>query len=200
MPLASFFGPPQDVAAAAGVAGPDPGGANAGAAKRLPFTMEPQGPSRWCWAATTASVATFYAQYHQSGTAVTQCQVATMCLDAGNCCPPPVDPNDARNTEYGLDAALVKVGHRNGPFSAGTLDFGAVKTEIDGDRPICCHIKWNGSDAGNDGHFVAIVGYDAGTQEVDVCDPLNGDSTIAYQTLIGNYLNAGSWDGTCLTS
>jgi hypothetical protein len=197
MSTTAFFGSLQDV--------PDQppaplatGGETA--AKRLPLVMEPQGPSRWCWAATTASVATFYATYHNVGQPLTQCEVASLCMAPQECCPPPKDPNDSRNCEFGLDVALLQVGHRNGSAIEGSISFGQIKTEIDAERPICCHIKWNDSVPGDNGHFIAVVGYDESKNAVDVLDCLKGSWTGPYDVLRTRYLDAGSWDGTYLTS
>lgn len=205
MPLPGFFGPLQPVLAApAAVPALPAAPAAGGKAKHLRFVMEPQGPSLWCWAATAASIATYYAEVLKVGQAMTQCQVAETCLTPLKCCPPPTDDHDPCNKEQGMDIALVNIGHRNGGAIQGAIEFSAIVNEIDGDRPICCHISWSDSNAGDGGHFVTIVGYDDASQFVDVCDcdpHAGGPQTLPLKTLLdGTYRNAGTWDGTYLTS
>lgn len=193
MPSSSFLGPFVEVPDGAA-----PAAAPGAAANRLPFTMQHPQPTEWCWAATTAAVATFYASVHSAGEAMTPCQVATLCLGP-ECCPEPTDPSDSRNQEYALEGALRAVQHLAADPVTGALDFQAIVNEIDGSRPVCCHIAWDPANPDN-GHFNAVVGYDSAHQEVDVSDSLYGDQTLPYQTFAQAYRGTGTWDLTYLTS
>jgi len=196
VPLPAFFGPLQAVPAAPAVAGAVPAAARA---KRLNVAMERPQPTEWCWAATTAAVTSFYAALHHTGQAVTACQVATDCLFTP-CCPEPTDPADPRNREYALEGALSTEGHlAQGPLD-GPLDFAAVMTEIDADRPVCCRITWE-ADSSQNAHFNAIVGYhDDALRDLDVSDCLYGDHTLPYDTFAQSYQGKGRWAQTYLTS
>lgn len=203
MPLASFLGPFQEVTAApaAGAANLAAAGNAAavvatGSSKHLPVSMEQPAPTEWCWAATTAGICTYYAQSRGIGTALSACQVAGNCLYV-SCCPEPTDPHDPRNREYALQGALDMVG-RLADFTQGVLKFDEIAQEIEAGRPICCHIAWDSSNPDN-GHFNAIVGYDAGTGDVDICDCM-GNQTLPYQTFLTAYRGSGSWDWTYRTS
>lgn len=198
MPSPSIFGPYVDVPAGPDAANaPVPATAADGASKRLAFSMAHPKPTEWCWAATAAAVASFYASVQGTGQALTPCQVATQCLFTA-CCPEPTDPADSRNREYALEGALSTTGHlAQGPVP-GTLDFQSIVTEIDGDRPVCCHIAWDSANPDN-GHFNAIVGYDTANQDVDISDCLYGDQTLLYTAFKNAYQGNGTWDLTYLT-
>ena len=104
---------------------------------------------------------------------------------------------DFRNRKHALEDALDAVKHlAQGPLP-NTLDFAAIANEIDGGRPVCCHIAWDPANP-DDGHFNVIVGYDFSNQDIDVCDCL-GDSTLPYTTFLTAYQGKGSWDITYLT-
>jgi hypothetical protein len=93
--------------------------------------MEPQSLSKWCWAATTASVRRFY----ETGSVPSQCQIATTYLGR-NCCPPGPDiETNPNNRVYALNVALGA--HLNGQPIAGVLSFDDVVEQIEAGRPIC---------------------------------------------------------------
>ena len=197
MPVASFLGPFQDVTNAP-VAGEASAAAvpTSGRSKHLPVSMEQPVPTKWCWAATTAGICSFYAELRGLGTVLSACQVATNCLYV-SCCPEPTDPNDPRNREYALQGALDMVG-RLASCTQGVLNFDKISQEIDADRPICCHIAWDASNPDN-GHFNAIIGYDADNGDVDICDCI-GNQTLPYQTFLTAYRGSGRWDWTYQTN
>lgn len=114
MPLPSFLGPFTDVPTGTAAADTAVSAAGLGAAsKRLVFSMAQPKPTEWCWAATAAAVASFYASVHQVGQPLTPCQVATQCLFT-ECCPEPTDPTNSRNREYALEGALSTLNHLAG--------------------------------------------------------------------------------------
>lgn len=157
-----------------------------GAPSGLSFTMEAQQQSNWCWAATTASVSKFF----MATSTWSQCNVAGSCLSL-NCCGNP----GPCNQPYYLDLALTTTGNYAGPVT-GSYSFANIQTEINGGKPVCCHISWNGGG----GHFVAIYGYDQVTNDVEIGDPYSGNSTIPYSGLLSGYQGSGTWDYTYLTS
>ncbi len=166
--------------------------------RQLALSIEHPAPSNWCWAATAAAVAAFYAAIHGTGQTQTACQVATQCLFTA-CCPEPTDPGDPRNQEYALEGALRVVQHlADGPIQA-PLDFPTIVQEIEGERPICCHITWDSSNPDN-GHFNAIIGYDATSQDIDVSDSLYGAQTLPLATFATAYRGTGTWDLAYLTN
>lgn len=186
MTLPSFLGPLTPVGTPPlGGAPPVPAG---GGANPLAFTMQRQSQSEWCWAATASSVSAFY----NPASTWSECLVASSCLTQP-CCTAPAPCN----IPYYLNTALTYTGNLNaGGTGAGSATFGAVQTEINGGRPVCCHISWRGGG----GHFVALYGYDAATQDVDVGDPLFGDQTMLYVDFVNRYRTTGTWDWTYLTT
>ena len=193
MSLPSFLGPFVDVPIAtseAALTAPQPAGGNV-----LQFSMQGQQQSNWCWAATAASVS----QYYGVNPVMTQCQIASKCLDM-DCCitplPPPPPPNWDGNITYALDVALRVSQHlAEGPTS-DVLPFSSIMSEIDGGKPVCCHVSWDS----DNGHFNAIVGYyNDDNQDVVVCDSLLGEHTLPYAMFVNNYNGGGTWDNSYLT-
>jgi hypothetical protein len=196
--LPSFLGPFKEVTAGPVEPPEEASSQEQGArSKHLSVPIVRPLPTEWCWAATAAAIASFYALVDNVGRVLTACQVATECLFTP-CCPDPADPADPRNREYALEGALSAVGHLAQDPVMGALDFATIVREIDGDRPVCCHIAWDTSNPDN-GHFNAIVGYDSGDQDVDICDCLYGNQTLPYATFTNAYEGKGTWDWTYLT-
>ena len=182
MPLPSFLGPFVDlpVASADEPGSGQPAGPT-GTPHILPFAMQTQEQTKWCWAATTASVSAYY----EDDPPLSQCQVATDCLGM-DCCVTPLPP--AGNAMYALDAALNRVHHLEGREAIERpLSFSEIKTEIDAKRPVCCHISSE--------HFNVIVGYyDDDKETVHVRDPFyGGEHPLPYETFVNNYYG-GSWN------
>jgi papain like cysteine protease AvrRpt2 len=188
MPLPSFLGPFRNIPAPAPAAPPLGGGG----ANPLPFTMQTQDFSEWCWAATSSSVCAFY----NRPPLMTQCQIASACLNLACCVDPAPPPPWPCNAPYYLDQALTQTGNLAAPATNGALPFASVTTEIDAGRPVGCHISWSGGG----GHFNAIYGYDAANQDVDLGDPYYGNQTLPYATLVSSYQNLGAWDYSYLTN
>ena len=186
MPLPSFLSPFVDVPAApAAPLAENPPAGSGGAHQILPFTMQDQQQTEWCWAATAASVSAFY----KDDPVWTQCKVASECLGM-ECCitplPPPPPPYWPGNRMYALDVALNIIHHLADGPTGGVLRFSSIISEINGERPVCCHISW--------GHFNVIVGYcDDSDQDIVVRDPLFGEKTLPYATFVSSY-HGGTWD------
>ena len=152
-------------------------------AVELRFTMLPQEKTNWCWAATTASVSRFF----DSTSTWTQSGVAAACLARSYC------PQEwPCNVPYYLDRALATTKNMRGSPAASNIEVAIVREELQLDRPVCCHVKWNGGG----GHFLAIYGVDADDEDLQVADPLFGLSTLPYETFATRYRGIGTWDYT----
>ena len=173
----SFFSdwPCAYVAAAAA------GGAGSGA---LPFIMQAQQQSNWCWSAVTTSVSHFF----DSTSSWTQCSLASAEI-ALACCGVGSIPGGC-NVPWYLDRALQQTNNYD-KVTVGPAAFADVETEVDSGRPLGVRIGW----FGGGGHFVSITGYSssATNQFVTVDDPIYGHPTLPYGTLCTSYQGSGSW-------
>ncbi|MGH2666511.1 papain-like cysteine protease family protein [Flavobacterium sp.] len=156
----------------------------------LPFVMQYQTQSNWCWAANAASISIFY----NKSSAATQCAVACVCLNRTDCCHGNVP---ACNVPFYLDRALKVVGNLR-QFVGQYIDMSAIKTEIDNGRVIGTRIGWrNGG-----GHFVSLFGYNdliPSNSYIYVADPIYGTSYMSLSDFTFNYLSEGSWTTTYFT-
>ena len=184
MSIPSFLSLPQQPHASPIVpAGPLLGG---GGPRLLSLNMQPQQEDEWCWAAVAASVCAFF----DPASTLTQCQVASSCLNL-ECC---VDAKPC-NVPFDLASALAQSLNLADQPSQDALSFDSLAAQIDSGKPVCCHISW---DDGT-GHFNALAGYDPVNQDVDIRDPLYGNQTLPYAKFVSRYRNVGKWDGTYLT-
>ncbi len=156
----------------------------------LPFDMQHQTQSNWCWAATSTSVSHFY--YSASGW--TQCLVAGAELGLSNCCASPVP--SACNVPWYLDRALTRTMNFSSIVS-GTITYSQILAELQHGRPIGARIGWSGGG----GHFMVIYGCSrvGSTYYVDIDDPIYGKSHITLATFTSNYQGSGSWTHTYYT-
>jgi hypothetical protein len=183
--LGSFTAVPR------GIAGGTAAAAGAGGARVLPFQMQKQDQPKWCWAAVASSVCGYYAALG-SGTSMSHCDIATQFLGM-QCCGTPWP--EGSNQTFTLELPLDSLGHLGSSTIDGPTDMGTIIQEIDGGRPICCHLDFGDGE----GHFVAIIGYDALHNDVITRDPLG---TSANGTLPFNGANTfpgGSWTESYLT-
>ena len=166
------------------VAAPEIGGAPAG--KTLKFTIEPQRQNQWCWAAVTASIATFYRNRGWS-----QCRVVNDRLGETECCSD--GSSSACNRPWYLDKALSRVGNLGG-FTKGALTAQEVRTEIDNGRPIGVRIgRLNaavisspsaGIRPGRTRYSRSVVWpFDGVLSGIQFALPRNGRWTHAYRTI-----------------
>src|ERR1051325_11225292 len=152
----------------------------------LPFNMETQDQSEWCWSAVAVSVSKFY----QPSSTITQCSLASLELGTQICCGDPSSCNQ-QNT---LETALDHVGHFNDMVFA-PLPFGETDIEIDNERPLGCRIGWF---AGG-GHFVIIHGTSTEStgglvkQWVAVADPKFGPADYLIDDFTNAYRQEGEW-------
>jgi hypothetical protein len=162
------------------------GGGAAVGGSALPFQMQHQLQTQWCWAAVTASTAAYY----RSGP-WTQCSVVNALLAQTACC---VSGNSAFcNQPFYLDRALTRTGN----FSAlapGKLSLVDLNAEIEAGRPIGVRVGWGGGG----GHFLAVTGASR-TGTLQVADPWFGTSTTDYLTFSTRYQGFGTWTHTYRT-
>jgi hypothetical protein len=148
----------------------------------LPFNMQPQTQSNWCWAATSTSVSLFY----NSGSGWTQCKVASGELGL-SCCTSPV-PGGC-NIPWWLEKALTRTG--NFVSLSGPISFADVQAELREGRVVGARIGWSGGG----GHFMVIYGtVTVGTDQFfQIDDPIYGKSQLTVAAFSNNYQGSGSW-------
>lgn len=156
----------------------------------MPFKMQSQKNSNWCWAAVSASTSVFYNPL----STWTQCLVANACLNLTVCCNTPT-PSQCNVYGY-LDLALTKTGNFVS-MSTGTTSFANCTTQMNTWRVLGARIAWSGGGA----HFVAMSGVslNGSTQYVTIRDSIYGTSTIPYTTFVNNYQGSGSWTHSYFT-
>jgi hypothetical protein len=90
---------------------------------------------------------------------------------------------------------LQIVGNLNA-WSPGKAGFPIVRNEINGCRPLCLRIGWNGGG----GHFVTVYGYTAvPVQRINIADPWYGNSVVRYQPFPSSYQGGGTWTDSYTT-
>ena len=157
---------------------------------RLPFAMQTQQQTMWCWAAVATSVALYFGP----ASGWTQCQVAGATLGRPDCCGPP--PASPCNTPNYLDRALSAVSHFS-HMAPGQVTPQVLDVELAASRPLAVRIQW----AGGGGHFIALAGVLLASQPyVGVVDPWYGPSDVAVSALGGSYQGSGTWDHTYFVS
>ena len=156
---------------------------------RVPFVMEQQQQTMWCWSATAVSFARFCGD-----NAWTQCQVAVVTLGVPTCCAHPLP--DGCNRTWRLQEALATVGQFKEMSPVRLAD-----TQIEGEllmsRAVGARIEWRG----NGGHFVAISGLRRSGHEtlITIEDPLYGPTTASLAVFSTAYRGAGQWTHSYLT-
>ncbi len=103
--------------------GAAPSGTPAPVDRELPFTMQYQQQSNWCWAAVSVSVALFYS----SSSKWTQCTLVNDALGQKTCCA--TGGSAACNQPWYLDRALQIV-QRFRSYAAGAATFSAVQNAM----------------------------------------------------------------------
>lgn len=160
----------------------------------LPFNMETQEQSEWCWSAVAVSVSRFY----QPSSTITQCGLANLELGGGTdvCCVTPL----ACNQQNTLETALDQVGHFSDMVFA-PLTFQETDGEITGQRPLGCRIGW----FQGGGHFVIIHGTSTESsvgfvkQWVAIADPKFGPADYLIDDFTNAYRQEGGWTHSYLT-
>jgi hypothetical protein len=166
-------------------------GARAADGKRaLPFSLQHQLQTNWCWSACAASTSTFYDPASTWG----QCPLVNAELEQSTCCED--GASGACNLPWYLDRALRRTGNFVS-VSSGRAPWTTLRAELDAGRPVGARIGWRGGG----GHFVMLTGYKStsGVHEVDVQDPWTGRSTLNVDEFATNYKSSGTWTHTYLT-
>lgn len=155
----------------------------------LPFNMQNQIKSNWCWAATANSVSHFYSALSPW----TQCKIAAAELEK-SCCNNPT-PADC-NVPWYLDRALSRT-QNFVSYKSGTVSFNEIKDQLNAGLVIGTRIGWNGGG----GHFMAIHGLSRilSTEYLYIDDPIYGKSVLKYNDFATNYQGSGSWTHSYFT-
>ena len=155
----------------------------------LPFNMQAQTQSNWCWAATSTSVSHFYS----SLSPWTQCKVASKELNQ-QCCATPV-PGPC-NVPWYLDRALTRTNNFVS-IQSGTVSWDTVKSQLETGLVVGTRIGWNGGG----GHFMVLHGVSSilTTKYLHIDDPIYGKSTLTYDQFATNYQGSGTWTHTYFT-
>ncbi len=153
----------------------------------LPFDMEKQSMSFWCWAASAKSISKFY-DVHSGWT---QCGVAATTLNNTGCCQAPAPCNK----QWYLHEALQTTG--NFIRYSHPLSFDEVKRELSADRVVACRVGWSDGS----GHFVVIHGCrsDDGVNYFSIDDPNSGKSEATENGFRIAYLGNGKWTHSFIT-
>jgi hypothetical protein len=155
----------------------------------LPFNMQAQTQSNWCWAATSTSVSKFYSIFSPW----TQCKVAAAELGK-SCCNSPVPT--ACNVPWYLDKALTRTKNFVS-IQGGTVTWETVRQQLQNGLVVGARIGWNGGG----GHFMVIHGVSrvGATKYLHIDDPIYGKSVLTYNQFATNYQGSGSWTHTYFT-
>jgi hypothetical protein len=155
----------------------------------LPFNMQAQTQSNWCWAATATSVSRRYSILSPW----TQCKVASEELGL-TCCTTPVP--GACNVPWYLDKALTRTNNFVS-MQGGTVAWSTVKSELQKGLVVGARIGWSGGG----GHFMVLHGVSSigVTHYLHIDDPIYGKSVLTYQQFATNYQGSGSWTHTYFT-
>jgi len=116
---------------------------------RLPFVMQHQHHTKWCWAAVTVSVDDFLSAAGQ-----TQCQLVSAFFPALGCCHTPLPR--VCNRSYSVRVSLDAVGLLDaGTSQRGLAAFRVVDGEMSQGQPIVLRLRWS---SGTTGHAAVISG------------------------------------------
>ncbi|MFT3777924.1 MAG: papain-like cysteine protease family protein [Ottowia sp.] len=154
----------------------------------LRFPIQRQLQSQWCWAAVSASVASYYLR----STTWTQCRVANARWGRSDCCG--TGASGPCNNPSVLDTPLTTVGHFN-RMTSSQESLQTLENELVAGRPVCIRVAW----AGGGAHFIVA----SGTEDdgfVWISDPGGGTlALVAYDTLRTAYSGSGTWTHSYFT-
>ena len=162
----------------------------------MPFPIEQQEQTEWCWAAVSATAD----HYFIPGSTLTQCEIASKEFSPTNCC---LNPG-ACNQTMQLQKVLKPMGRLESVITS-PLSFKEIKDEIRARRPIAVRIAWFDDKA----HFVLICGFteskSGNSRKLEIADPFYGDVDngqyfgiweIDFDLFPGAYQQGGSWTAT----
>jgi hypothetical protein len=159
-------------------------------ARLLGVQLFAQEQSKWCWAAVTAAVTSYYTRSH-----LAQCEIVDRVRGTQSCCIDGSTPvcNQGHRTWEALD----ELGHL-AQKEDSACDLATIKTEIDADRPVAVGLDW----AEGTSHVVLIIGY-RDDDRLDVRDPSRGagrDWLGYHESLLDDYRRPRSaWSRTYYT-
>jgi hypothetical protein len=161
----------------------------------MPFKIEQQFKSHWCWAAVALSID----RYFTPTSGWSQCDIASHILPPAAldrpgypCCDRPNESPGRQpcNLDASLGDSLNTIGRSF--TKAASLSFDQVRNEILKGLPVCVTVKW----ASGDKHAVVISGYrkaNSGLELVTVRDPLHGTSVVQFKALMEVYRLSGAF-------
>lgn len=155
----------------------------------LPFNMEMQTKSNWCWAATSKSVSHYYSRLSPW----TQCKIASSELGQ-TCCTSPV-PSPC-NVPWYLDRSLQRTQNFIS-VQGGTISFQEIRNQLNNGFVVGACIGWNSGG----GHFMVIYGVSRTltNEYLYIDDPIYGKSILLYNVFATNYQGSGTWTHTYFT-
>lgn len=166
----------------------------------LPFRMQLQGCTEWCWAATVASVAAFV----RPDQAIQQCEIVDQeafsqsnpspgCCKAENRCRAG-QTNQACNCRGNVGIALGDFNLTNDPDGQvpDITDFSSIKQQIDASSIVVIQVVDRTNPAIQ--HVMAVTGY-KDDDTVCVADPADPQTqfTYSYSALLGANPNSCNW-------
>src|SRR5262249_3423759 len=157
--------------------------------KVLPFAMEHQCHTNWCWAALAVSIAAFY----DSSSAFTQCAVANLELGRSDCCDAPCGTDNVPfNVIHEPGAALNRVDCLDLEIRNEVGSWEKIKEEIENERPVCVRTIWTKGDSAGGAHALAITGYCDASKTLALEDPWFGTThEISYDRFRTDYQGLG---------
>jgi hypothetical protein len=168
----------------------------------IPFTVDGQNETFWCWAAVATSVSHFLD--HQS--IWSQCSLASTILPSQPQCCCGDGSNDCANAKssncnrwWYLDNALSETGNLKN-WITNIVPATDISNEITAKMPVCLRIEWPDTS----GHFIGVNSVSTGSDGNDylgTTDPIYGLGSFSTQQLIfGQYQQGqGKWTDTYYT-
>lgn len=158
----------------------------------IEFEMQEQCFSKWCWAASAASVAAYYA----ASSPWEQCTIANQELHRPDCCERPCHEDSAPfNVLNTLGSPLHRIQHLDA-VRYRRVRRDEVRQELQRSRPLCARTEWQGGG----GHFVAIVAYSPTSDMISIRDPLHGPNQVPFDRFCNDYPpSGGRWTHTYFT-
>ena len=159
----------------------------------LPFTMQHQEESEWCWSAVTTSID----HHFDASSTRTQCQTVSE-ERRMKCCDSTFrrDPKVC-NIPNTVHEPLRRLGWLDAEPLLRPLSFAEIRSEIDKQRPVAVFIRWRMRDGtlGTRGHFFVITGYDAAVGDVMIEDSLFFGSRLSHARVASQAAGDGYQDG-----
>jgi len=134
----------------------------------MPFPIENQQDTEWCWAAVSVSLE----HYFNPDSQLTQLQFVQRLI------PPAEAAAQGLDVPFDLQVALSSLGLQKGQPLPAFLPFSQIQQQLDLNLPVCVEIEWYGEDIF---HYLVLTGYGvspAGDVQVYVADPMLSDYTI----------------------